>query len=170
MKAVLFSFKFLIVLGLIHFGALAQANDCPKPNNEELKSNNETYVEIQAGGSSVNLLKEESIAPFDLESQRKRVTECGNGAVTCFKQFPENIKNGEMLISYKFGDGLRGVPKVKSMEIVSSDFKNINLMSCLKSYWSSFIIPNVGATNGHTGSVTVSVIVKKSSKAISHKK
>lgn len=73
MKAVLFLFKFLIVLVLIHFEAVAQVNDCPKSGIKELKSKNETYVEIQAGGSSKNLLKEESIAPFDLESQRKEL-------------------------------------------------------------------------------------------------
>lgn len=167
MKTSFLSVKFLIALALTHFTTIAQAKECPTPNIEELKSKNDTYVEIRAGGSPKNTLKEESVGNFQLEDQRKRITECGSGAAKCFKQFPESMMNGEMLISYKFADGPQGLPEVKSIEITSSEFKNKNLMSCLKSYWSSFIIPNVGSINGHEGSaiVSVSVSVKKSGKA-----
>ncbi|MGZ3770590.1 MAG: hypothetical protein ACXVCP_13465 [Bdellovibrio sp.] len=115
--------------------ALGQSEECPRYNPKDLTLKNNAYVNIIAGGTSKNISKEESVGPFNLEAQKKRVTECGSGAAKCFEQLPENIKNGEFLIAYKFKDNSEGIPSVTTMEITSYDFNKQELISCLKAYW-----------------------------------
>jgi hypothetical protein len=151
----------ILLLAFMTSTVLAESSSCPKLSPEELAASNSAYVKIEAGGSPKNILKEESVGPFDLQAQRKRVSECGSGAAKCFKQFPETMKNGEMLVSYKFKDSPKGIPIVLNLEITSADFTHKDLLACLKGYWSAFLIPNVGAIRGHTGSATVSMSVQK---------